>query len=79
MSTDDVPVIPWPSGADARHELAVARRPRILAVADGEPPPEGSDELEDWVRVPVQLDEIRLRQRTLHERWLERAGTGQFI
>jgi hypothetical protein len=70
-SPDDVPVIPWPSGANTRHRLAVARRPRLLAITDGTPPPEGVDALEDWVRVPVEIDEIRLRQRTLHERWLE--------
>jgi hypothetical protein len=70
-SLDEVPVIPWPSASAARHALALARRPRLLAVGEGAPPPEGVDELEDWVRVPVEIDEIRLRQRTLLERWRE--------
>jgi alkanesulfonate monooxygenase SsuD/methylene tetrahydromethanopterin reductase-like flavin-dependent oxidoreductase (luciferase family) len=74
-AADTVPVIPWPAGHAERHQRAVARLPRLLAISAGASPPEGVDELEDWVRVPVDLDELSLRQRTLHERW--RAGRAE--
>jgi DNA-binding response OmpR family regulator len=32
------------------------------------------DALEDWIRFPADMDELRLRQRTLQRRWL--AGRG---
>lgn len=65
-----VPVLAWPGGADQRQLLAAARRPRILAIPAGVPPPSAVDALEDWVRVPVDVAELELRQRTLQHRWL---------
>ena len=71
LGPEDVPVIAWPSGAAERHRLAAARRPRILAVIAGGAPPEIFDSLEDWVRVPVDVDELTLRRQTLQRRWLD--------
>jgi hypothetical protein len=71
LGVGDVPVIPWPSEAAQRNRLAAARRPRILAVIAGGAPPDVSDALEDWVRVPVDVDELTLRRQTLQRRWLD--------
>jgi hypothetical protein len=72
--TPDVPVVPWPEGLVERSRLARLRRPCILAVTTGQPPPLDLAFLEDWVRVPVDTDELILRRRTLHERWLAARG-----
>jgi hypothetical protein len=74
LAARDVPVVPFPEGAEPRRLLRAARRPRILAVGPGEPPPAVTDDLEDWVRLPVEDDELALRQQTLLDRWL--AGRG---
>jgi hypothetical protein len=71
---DAVPVVSWPAGADERRRLAAARRPRVLVISPGAPPPRVVDALEDWVRYPADTDELRLRQRTLQRRWLARRG-----
>jgi hypothetical protein len=74
ISSEDVPVVAWPAGAAARARLHAVRRPRVLAVRATDPPPEITDDLEDWIRMPVDGEELELRQRTLLDRWL--AGRG---
>ncbi|HEX7133066.1 MAG TPA: helix-turn-helix domain-containing protein [Iamia sp.] len=47
---DPVAILRWPDEADARHALAEAGLPRLLVVADDDPPPLVWDDREDWIR-----------------------------
>jgi hypothetical protein len=67
-SIDGVRLVPWPAEEDARLELASDGLPRILLVASDGAPPEDWDDLEDWVRLPLDPDELRARARTLRRR-----------
>jgi DNA-binding response OmpR family regulator len=49
-------------------DLRRRRIPRLLLVAPGAAPPEGADPLEDWVRLPADPAEVRLRKELLAER-----------
>ena len=68
-----VSVLHWPRDAHVREHLAAFRQPRLLLVEPGFRPPGLLDELEDWVREPVALDDLRVRSRELHRRALEGA------
>jgi hypothetical protein len=65
---DDVHLIRWPAQERRRRELQDAGMPRILLLTPGAAPPEQWDELEDWVRLPLDPDEIRARARSLRRR-----------
>jgi hypothetical protein len=67
-SVDGVRLLRWPDDDHHRAGLADERRPRILLVAPGAAPPEHWDELEDWVRLPLEPDELQQRARTLRRR-----------
>jgi hypothetical protein len=67
-SVDGVRLLPWPDEDHARDELAAAGVPRILLLAADAAPPENWDELEDWVRLPLDPDELHRRARTLRRR-----------
>jgi hypothetical protein len=67
-SVDGVRLLPWPAEDHARDELAAAGVPRILLLAADAAPPEHWDELEDWVRLPLDPDELHHRARTLRRR-----------
>jgi hypothetical protein len=67
-SVDGVRLLPWPGEDHARDELAAAGVPRILLLAADAAPPENWDELEDWVRLPLDPDELHHRARTLGRR-----------
>jgi hypothetical protein len=67
-SVDGVRLLRWPVDDDIRAELAEAGVPRILLIADGAAPPEHWDELEDWVRLPLDPEELEQRARTLRRR-----------
>jgi hypothetical protein len=69
-----IPVVRWPGAHEERRRLAGASRPRVLAIPANAPPPLLTDDFEDWVRDPIDAAELLLRQRTLHERWLDRRG-----
>lgn len=63
-----VPVVPagvelldWPSDAAVRSALARAGIPRLLAVPAGALPPSDLADDEDWVRVPCDAADIRIR------------------
>jgi hypothetical protein len=67
-SVDGVRLLPWPDEDHARDELAASGVPRILLLAADAAPPENWDELEDWVRLPLDPDELHHRARTLGRR-----------
>ncbi len=60
-----VALVPWPSEARDAAELADAGRPRLLLVARQADPPDVSDELEDWIRVPADQRDVEVRARRL--------------
>ena len=66
--TDHVHLIRWPAEEPRRLHLEDAGEPRILLLAAHTAPPESWDELEDWIRLPLDPGEIRTRARTLRRR-----------
>ncbi len=64
----DVAVIRWPEEAVRRDEVALGRQPRLLLVAEDALPPDVTDCLEDWVRVPAFERDIRARTAALAAR-----------
>ena len=63
-----VTLVHWPRQEGLRSELAGARRPRLLLLDAAQAPPLVWDELEDWVRLPADDDELRVRADTLRRR-----------
>jgi DNA-binding response OmpR family regulator len=63
----------WPDEETTRLDLAARGLPRILLVGATAAPPEHWDDLEDWVRLPLDPDELRSRARTLARRARARA------
>ena len=58
----------WPAEQARRTELERSRRPRLLLLEDGAPPPVADDELEDWIRVPASEEDLRARVDGIHRR-----------
>jgi hypothetical protein len=67
-SVDGVRLLRWPDEDALRDELAAAGIPRILLLAADAAPPEDWDELEDWLRLPLDPEELHHRARTLRRR-----------
>ena len=67
-STVDVAVVRWPAEAIARTLLAQAGRPRVLVVATDATAPPPIDDLEDWLRDPVDPVELVARSDALRRR-----------
>ena len=63
----DVALVHWPAEAERLERLRERREPRLVVVEQG-PPPTTEDWLEDWLRTPVDEDEIRIRLQTLRAR-----------
>lgn len=61
----DVLVVEWPEGETQRAEAAEAGVPRVLVVAEGHPPPQVADDLEDWVRAPATEADLEARILTV--------------
>jgi DNA-binding response OmpR family regulator len=61
-------VLRWPSQAARRDWCRHHRIPRLLVVDGGTPAPLCSDELEDWIRRPVDRAEAIARSATLRHR-----------
>src|SRR5688500_13146850 len=61
----EVELVCWPDDAVLRHQLAASRLPRLLLVQEGHAPPLVQDELEDWVRFPLDPEELTIRSDTL--------------
>ena len=66
--TMDVALIQWPSDERLRLELARQDHPRLLLVEPDADPPECTDLLEDWVRLPVSRADRNARIRNLESR-----------
>jgi hypothetical protein len=67
-SVDGVRLLRWPVADDLRTELADTGVPCLLLVGPGDAPPEHWEELEDWVRLPLDPAELQQRARTLRRR-----------
>lgn len=64
----DVALVRWPAGADKLETLRSQRAPRLLVIGKDASPPRPVDELEDWVRLPVDEGDVRVRVDTLAKR-----------
>ena len=64
----DVVLVRWPTEAERRARLQEAGTPRLLLVDGSDVPPTPEDCLEDWIRVPADDVDVRLRLEGLAER-----------
>jgi hypothetical protein len=65
---DGVVVVAWPEQGPRATDLARARTPHLFLVAPGEEPPEATDDLSAWIRLPaaerdLQAKIVELRSR----------------
>lgn len=67
---DGIEVLRWPDDEPRRRQLAEDAVPRLLVVAELERPPSDLALDEDWIREPVDHEELRSRHAAL----LQRAG-----
>jgi len=67
MDVTDVALVRWPVERGRLEHLRQQGEPRLVVVEDGEPP-SGDDPLEDWLRAPIDVDELRVRTDTLRAR-----------
>lgn len=67
-STTEVTVLRWPEEAAARRRLAARRAPRLLLIGEDAEPPVVLDELEDWVRQPLDAADLVARSEMLRRR-----------
>jgi hypothetical protein len=63
----EVALVHWPAEEDRREELRRAGLPRLLLVERGAPPIP-PDELEDWIRLPADDIDLRVRLEALRRR-----------
>ena len=63
----EVALLRWPDEATRRDELQAARHPRLLLIETG-PPPLSDDTLEDWIRMPSDELDVRVRVEVLRRR-----------
>src|SRR5262249_19166521 len=66
----DVCVLRWPDQADEAHRLASLGTPRLLLVEPGVAPPTETSCVADWLRLPVEDQDMRARLAALSERSL---------
>lgn len=64
----DVVVVRWPEESDRLEELRSARVARLLIVAPDASLPEPPDCLEDWIRLPADDCDVRMRVASLAAR-----------
>lgn len=63
----EVALVRWPAEEDRREELRRAGLPRLLLVDNGTPPIP-SDGMEDWIRLPADDLDLRVRVEALRRR-----------
>lgn len=61
-------MVRWPAESERRERLQTHNLPRLLLVEEGAIPPVSDDCLEDWLRVPVDDTELRVRAANLERR-----------
>ena len=64
----DVELVRWPSEAELRARLVEEGQPHLLVIEGEEPPPEVTDALEDWIRMPTPDQDVKARMLTLRRR-----------
>ena len=69
-----VALLRWPADNARAEELERAGLPFLLLVAAGEPPPISGYRFMDWVRSPVDPDELVARRESLEERFVLSLG-----
>lgn len=57
----DVVMVRWPAEHGRLAELRAQGVPRLLMVAEEAPPPDPHPGLEDWIRLPAQAADVRVR------------------
>lgn len=62
-----VALVCWPAEAAAVERLAELSLPRLLLLAPEAAPVDRADALEDWVRLPVSDDDVRVRIHRLRD------------
>ncbi|HZM39191.1 MAG TPA: winged helix-turn-helix domain-containing protein [Acidimicrobiales bacterium] len=70
----EVALVHWPAEQDRREQLRRAGQPRLLLVERGAPPIP-TDELEDWIRLPADDLDLRVRVEALRRRTDGDAGS----
>jgi hypothetical protein len=68
LQDDDIELLRWPADEEQRRQLAADGVPRLLLLAADSPPPRSADLLEDWVRLPLDHDELLARRNALVRR-----------
>jgi two-component system OmpR family response regulator len=63
-----IAILQWPEDAAAAAELARSGMPRLFVLGPDAPPLEAWDDLEDWVRLPVDETDVRIRLASLRAR-----------
>jgi hypothetical protein len=66
--TRDVVVLRWPEQADDVERLERLGVPRLLLVEPAVAPPEGESCLQDWLRLPAEDADVRVRLHVLARR-----------
>jgi DNA-binding winged helix-turn-helix (wHTH) protein len=64
----DVALLRWPAQSELRDLLAAERAPRVLLISRSRAAPKCEDELEDWVREPIDPVELEVRVDRLRRR-----------
>ena len=64
----DVRLVRWPAARDQLEQLRAEGIPRLVVVDADVVPPIPPDELEDWVRLPADQADVRIRVDTLARR-----------
>jgi DNA-binding response OmpR family regulator len=64
----DVVLVRWPTERSRREQLREQHRARLLLVEEDAPAPITSDVFEDWVRLPANDADVRVRVQSLQAR-----------
>jgi len=64
----EITLVRWPEQDAIRSALQAEGRARVLLLSPSTPAPDPCDELEDWVRIPVDEADLRARVRWLAHR-----------
>lgn len=64
----DVELLRWPTERERRERLRSSGKPRLLLVEGSAEPPSPADLLEDWIRVPADRADVRVRIEGLIQR-----------